>query len=114
MPIVTVQMALQYHLWYTRARVGGPVPGRSSTGAQHDAGTRAGGSGLGHHDVGAAACANCDYVRDRSAWRALYRRVGDVFVVAAVGPEAQASPRDFERMVRFAIQRMEKLSDEGE
>ncbi len=50
----------------------------------------------------------------RSAWRALYRRVGDVFVIAAVGPEAQASPREFERMVRSAIQRMEKLSDEGE
>src|SRR5674536_330005 len=25
----------------------------------------------------------------RSPWRALYRRVGDVFVLAAVGPEAQ-------------------------
>jgi len=37
-----------------------------------------------------------------------------VFVIAAVGPEAQASPGEFERMVRFAIQRMEKLSDEGE
>ena len=50
----------------------------------------------------------------RSAWRTLYRRVGDVFVIVAVGPEAQASPREFERTVRFAIQRMEKLSNEGE
>lgn len=45
----------------------------------------------------------------RSAWRALYRRVGDVFVIAAVGPEAQTNPRGFERIVRFAIQRMEKI-----
>jgi hypothetical protein len=39
----------------------------------------------------------------RSEWRALYRRVGNVFVIAAVGPEAQVSPRD-----------MENLSDEGQ
>jgi hypothetical protein len=29
----------------------------------------------------------------RSVWRALYRQVGEAFVVAAVGPEAQADPR---------------------
>jgi hypothetical protein len=29
----------------------------------------------------------------RSPWRALYRQVGEVFVIAAVGPEAQADPR---------------------
>ena len=40
-------------------------------------------------------------------------RVGDVFAVLAVGPETQTSPREFERMVRVATQRMEKLSDEG-
>ncbi len=50
----------------------------------------------------------------RSAWRALYRRVGNVFVIAAVGPEAQARPREFERMVKVAMQRMEKLNNEGE
>jgi hypothetical protein len=29
----------------------------------------------------------------RSAYRALYRQIGEVFVVAAVGPEAQSDPR---------------------
>jgi hypothetical protein len=28
----------------------------------------------------------------RSPWRALYRQVGDDFVVAAVGPEAEVNP----------------------
>ena len=31
----------------------------------------------------------------RSAWRALYRQVGEVLVVAAIGPEAQSDPRGF-------------------
>ena len=48
----------------------------------------------------------------RSPWRALYGRIGDVFVVAAVGPEAGVNPREFERMVRLAIHRLEKLSYE--
>ena len=65
-------------------------------------------------DVLAVAILDREGNAGRSAWRALYRRVGDVFVIAAVGPEAQASPREFERMVTLAIQHMEKLSDEGE
>ena len=48
----------------------------------------------------------------RSAWRALYRQVGAVFVVAAVGPEAQSDPRGFERAVRRAQQRLEKLEED--
>src|SRR5260370_8131522 len=47
----------------------------------------------------------------RSAWRVLYRRVGDVFVIAAVWPEAQAHPNKFERMVTLATRRMERLSE---
>lgn len=31
----------------------------------------------------------------QSAYRALYRQIGEVFVVAAVGPEAQSHPRGF-------------------
>jgi hypothetical protein len=50
----------------------------------------------------------------RSAWRALYRRVGDVFVVATVGPEAQANPQGFGRMIKLATQRLEELTYEGE
>lgn len=47
----------------------------------------------------------------RSAWRALYRQVGEVFVVAAVGPEAQADPRGFDRAVRRALDRLAKLEE---
>jgi len=42
----------------------------------------------------------------RSAWRALYRQVGEVFVVAAAGPEAQSDPRGFKRAVRRALLRL--------
>jgi len=48
----------------------------------------------------------------RSAWRALYRQVGEVFVVAAVGPEAQSDPRGFERAVRQALQRLADLEED--
>jgi DNA-binding XRE family transcriptional regulator len=48
----------------------------------------------------------------RSAWRALYRQVGDMFVVAAVAPEAQSDPRGFGRSVRRAMQRLEKLEED--
>jgi hypothetical protein len=48
----------------------------------------------------------------RSAWRALYRQVGEVFVVAAVGPEARSDPRGFERAVRRALQRLADLEED--
>jgi hypothetical protein len=35
----------------------------------------------------------------RSPWRAFYRRVGEVIVVAAIGPEAEVDPRGFDRAV---------------
>ena len=47
----------------------------------------------------------------RSAWRALYRRVGKAFVVAAVGPEAQHDRRGFDRTVRDAIRRLDEVED---
>ena len=47
----------------------------------------------------------------RSAWRALYRRVGDVHVVAAVGPEAEADKRGFDRAVTAAIARLAELEE---
>ena len=43
----------------------------------------------------------------RSAWRAFYRRIGDVIVVAAFGPEAQADARGFERATRAAEERLD-------
>ena len=43
--------------------------------------------------------------------RAFYRRVGDRLVVAAIGPEAQADPRGFNRAVRVALDRLAALED---
>lgn len=42
----------------------------------------------------------------RSRWRAFYRRVGDVIVIGATGPEATVSPQGFERAVRLAERRL--------
>lgn len=47
----------------------------------------------------------------RSAWRALYRQIGQVFVVAAIGPEAQSDPRGFDRAVRRALERLSKVEE---
>jgi hypothetical protein len=48
-----------------------------------------------------------------SRWRALYCRVGDAFVIAAVGPEAEVDQRGFDRAVRLALARLaaEEQSD---
>jgi hypothetical protein len=48
----------------------------------------------------------------RSPYRGLYRQVGDVFVVAAVGPEAQSDPRGFDRAVRHAIARLATVKED--
>jgi hypothetical protein len=45
----------------------------------------------------------------RSPWRGFYRRFGDVFVLAAVGPEAEADPRGFKRAVVAAERRLEEV-----
>ncbi|MGH3400970.1 MAG: hypothetical protein ACRDRJ_00360 [Streptosporangiaceae bacterium] len=42
----------------------------------------------------------------RSPWRALYRQVGDEFVLAAVAPEAQVDPRGFVAGCRRAEARL--------
>jgi hypothetical protein len=47
----------------------------------------------------------------RSSWRAFYRRVGDVHVIAAVGPEAEADKRGFDRAVTAAIARLAELEE---
>ena len=46
----------------------------------------------------------------RSAWRALYLLVGEVFAVAA-GLEAQADPRGFDRAGRRALERLAKVEE---
>jgi|SRR5215211_2936302 len=50
----------------------------------------------------------------RTPWRPLYRRIGDVFVVLAVGPEAETNRRGFDRAVSAAEERLrEVLREEG-
>jgi hypothetical protein len=50
----------------------------------------------------------------RSPWRPLYRRIGDVFVVLAVGPEAENDRRGFDKAVSVAEERLrEVLREEG-
>ena len=62
---------------------------------------------------------NADRLRElrpragRSPWRALYRRVGDTMVIAAVGPEAGVNPRGFRSAVRYAQARLAEI-EEGE
>ena len=45
----------------------------------------------------------------RSRWRAFYRRVGEAYVVAAIGPEAKIDPRGFDRAVAAAEKRLDEL-----
>jgi hypothetical protein len=45
----------------------------------------------------------------RSPWRAFYRRIGAVLVIAAVGPEAAVDRRGFDRAVRRAERRLDAL-----
>ena len=47
----------------------------------------------------------------RSPWRAFYRQVGEQFVVAAVGPEAQVNPQRFRRACRLALQRLSEVEE---
>jgi hypothetical protein len=42
----------------------------------------------------------------RSPWRAFYRRIGDVMVVGAIGPEAGVDRRGFNRAVDAAVVRL--------
>jgi len=47
----------------------------------------------------------------RSPWRGLYWPVGDRFVIAAVGPEAQHDPRGFTRACKAAAKRLSELEE---
>jgi len=48
----------------------------------------------------------------RSPWRALYQQVGDVFVIAAVAPEAQVDRRRFSRAAGLALARLSELEED--
>jgi hypothetical protein len=47
----------------------------------------------------------------RSPWRALYRPVGDRFVIAAIAPEAQHDAKGFARACAAATQRLNELEE---
>ncbi len=48
--------------------------------------------------------------RGNSPWRALYRRISDIFVVAAIAPEAQRDPSGFKAAVLDAEERLEEIT----
>jgi hypothetical protein len=48
----------------------------------------------------------------RSRWRAFYRRVGQVYVVAAIGPEADVDRRGFRRAITAAEHRAGEVDTE--
>ena len=47
----------------------------------------------------------------RSPWRAFYRRIGDVMVIGAIGPEAQVDSRGFNRAASTAIERLDSFEE---
>jgi hypothetical protein len=47
----------------------------------------------------------------RSPFRALYRRMGEVFVVGAIAPEAESDPRGFDRAMRQALHRLASVEE---
>jgi|SRR6266702_8668703 len=48
----------------------------------------------------------------RSPWRGFYRRIGSVLVIAAIGPEAEADRRGFERAIAAAATRLIELQED--
>jgi hypothetical protein len=48
----------------------------------------------------------------RSRWRAFYRRVGEIYVVAAIGPEAEVDRRGFRRSITAAEDRAGEVDTE--
>lgn len=49
----------------------------------------------------------------RSPWRALYRQIGDEFVIAAIAPEAEVDKRRFAAACRRAEARLAELENAG-
>ncbi len=46
----------------------------------------------------------------QSPWRGFYRRIGDVFVIAAIGPEAQVNRQKVAQTVKAAQLRLDEVS----
>ncbi len=74
------------------------------------------GPALGYpHTSAVAATAGLRELRPRagrSGWRALYRQVGDRFVIAAVAPEAKDDPPGFTRACVAAEERLNGLKED--
>jgi hypothetical protein len=49
----------------------------------------------------------------RSRWRAFYRRVGNIIIIAAIGPEASVDRQRFRRAMTAAQQRFDELESGG-
>ncbi len=49
--------------------------------------------------------------RGNSPWRGIYRQVGQSFIIAAVGPEAQHDPQGFRRACAAAQTRLAGLEE---
>ena len=49
----------------------------------------------------------------RSPWRAFYRRIGDIIMVGAIGPEAKVDPQGFRRLTSLAEGRLDHPKAEG-
>lgn len=45
----------------------------------------------------------------QSAWRCIYERIGDVFVIGAIGPEAQKDKAGFDSAVSTAKARLAEI-----
>lgn len=45
-----------------------------------------------------------------SAWRGFYRRIGDDFVVGAIGPDANSDPHGFAKAVVVAEERLDAIT----
>lgn len=45
----------------------------------------------------------------RSPWRCIYERIGDVFVIGAITPEAQKDKAGFKRAMRAAKNRLAEI-----
>ncbi len=64
------------------------------------------------HQSAVVGVSNLRELRPRSGdspWRAFYRRIQDVFVIAGIGPDAKVDRKAFNAAVKTALQRLEEV-----
>jgi hypothetical protein len=61
---------------------------------------------------GAASLRELRPRRGNSPWRPLYRRIGDEFVIAAIGPEAKNDPAGFAVACSRAAERLDEIEED--